>query len=337
MYNKILVPLDGSMLAEKALPYAVDLVNTFNAKLLVLRVVEAPGLVTGSLEREMELTGNAELYLKEVSATLTNPRLKIHIDPEKLETMVVYGNPVQQLAEMAPFEEANLIVMTTHGRSGLSRLVLGSVAGQLLHRSPVPVMLIRPMEVKNDQLLVETMLGIGEPFCACFEAEKCKVVLTLDGNPLSETALEPAIELAQKLGATLHLLSVVFPAPLIIYGDLGGLGYTQSVIDDTGKALIEEDHEYLTSIQKKVAAKGVESVIAVRSGATAEEIVDYALKIKASALVMATHARSEMGHMFLGSVAEEVMRKSHLPVLMVSSRSQPEPIEKEQSELVTPA
>lgn len=336
MYSKILVPLDGSMLAEKALPYALDLANHFNAKLLIMRAVEVAGLVADSPEREMELINNAELYMKEVSSTLTNTKVDLHIDPERLETMVVYGNPVQQLAELAPFEKADLIVMTTHGRSGFSRLVMGSVAGQLLHRSPVPIMLIRPMEVKNDQLLVETLMGIGEPFSNCFEAEKCRVVLTLDGQALSEKALGPAIELAQKLNAKLHLLSVVFPAPPMVYGDMVGLGYSQTDIEETDKRLVEDAQKYLTDIQAKVEAKGVESVAAVRSGATADEIVDYALKVKATAMVMATHARSQVGHVFMGSVAEEVMRKSHLPVLMISSQTQSVPVKVEQPELATP-
>jgi nucleotide-binding universal stress UspA family protein len=333
MYSKILVPLDGSMLAEKALPYAIKLANTFQATLLLMRAVEVPTLTVDSPDTEREVINNAENYLKEIRATLTKPDSKLHLDTEKLQTLVVYGNPVEQLTALAPIEKVDLILMTTHGRSGVSRLVAGSVAGRVLHRSTVPVMLIRPTEVKSDQLLQEILRGVREPFSTCFEAQQCKVVLTLDGQPLSEKALDPAIELAQKLRATLHLLTVVFPAPPMLYGDLVGLGYNQTEIDQIDKKLVEDASKYLIRIQEKVSAKGVESVIAVRSGGSSDEIVAYALKIKASALVMATHARGETSHMFTGSIAEEVMRKSHLPVLMVSSHVPTEMMRDSQPEL----
>ncbi len=322
MYTKIMVPLDGSMLAEKALPHAVRLANRFNAKLLLLRAVELPGLTVDTPESEIKVISSAEEYMTEVQATLTNPKIAAHIAPERVQTLVVYGDAVEQVVELAPFEKVDLIVMTTHGRSGLSRLVTGSVAGRILHRTHVPIMLVRPQELKNDQLLVETMMGIAEPCSDCFDSEKCRIVLTLDGSPLAETALEPAMELAQKLNATLHLLSVILPAPPMVYGDLVGMGYSQDEVEVTRKRLTEDAQVYLNEAQHKALRRGLEVVTAVRVGATAEEIADYAKRVEATALVMATHARGEVSHLFVGSVAEDVMRISRLPVLMISTHAQ---------------
>jgi len=322
MYSKILVPLDGSMLAEKALTYAITLANRFNATLLLLRAVEVPALTGDTPAHEMEVVANAEEYLGEVKATITNPKLGLHISADRLQTLVVYGNAVQQIVEMAPFEKADLVLMTTHGRSGLSRLVMGNVADHLLHRITVPLMLIRPVEQKHDQPLTETLAGVGEPCSNCFsENTPQHVIVTLDGEVLSEKALDPAIELAQKLSATLHLLSVVFPSPPEVIADLSNLGHNAKAMDDIDKELLQKAEKYLLGVQERLASKGLETVVAVLEGAAAEKITEYALKHNASALVMATHARSEVSHLFMGSVAEDVMRRSHLPVVMVSTRA----------------
>jgi nucleotide-binding universal stress UspA family protein len=322
MYSKILVPLDGSMMAEKALPYAIALANRCNAKLLVLRAVEVPALTGDTPAHEMEVVANAEEYLKEVKATITSSKLDLHIAEDRLQTLVVYGNAVEQIVEMAPFEKADLVLMTTHGRSGLSRLVMGSVADHVLHRITVPLMLVRPMAQKHDQLLTETMSGIGEPYYNCFaEGKPQNVVLTLDGQDLSESAIAPAVELAQKLGATLHLLSAIFFAPPETISDMAAVSYSKATNEAAEKELVEEAEKYLTSIEEKVKAQVPETVVTVRVGSAAEQITDYALKNNITALVMATHARGEVSHFFMGSVAEEVMRRSHLPVIMVSTRA----------------
>ncbi|HEX2912375.1 MAG TPA: universal stress protein [Chloroflexia bacterium] len=329
MFKKLLVPLDGSMLSEKVLPYAVRLANRIDASILLLRIVDAPAYKPVSYEQQQSLIEAAGNYLAEVVKTLANPELQVSTPPQRVETKVVFGEPVKEICELALFEKADLIVMSTHGRSGLSRLLMGSVASQILHNTALPVMLLRPFTQKNDQLLVETLYGIGEQNVCCFDESNGRILLTLDGSEVGEVAIEPAVELARKLNATVYLLRVVHPFNPVTYGDMIGLGYDRNDAATNLKEAIDDGMMYLNEVEKLLNAKGVPCVKTVRSGVTAMEIIDYVQQIEPNAIVMATHGRGEVGHLFMGSVAEEVMRQSHLPVLMVPARQTVKEAEKE--------
>lgn len=311
MYTKLMVTLDGSPLAEKALPYAVRLANRFNATLLLLRATEVPALLNDTPEHELEVIKEAENYLQEVRATITDSAVEPHLDPEHVQTLVAYGDSVRELSELAPFEKADLIVMTTHGRTGLSRLLMGSVATQVVQHSNLPVVLIRPEKVK-DEPLTETM---AEPVDLHLDENNTRVVVTLDGTPEAEAVIEPATQLALSMGASVYLISVALPYVPMEYGDLSA-SYAFDPEQET-QARREEAYAYLDKIQDQITAKGLNCVKVVRVGNPAEEITDYAQKVQASLLVMATHARRRVGQVLLGSVAEDVMRESHLPVMMV--------------------
>lgn len=136
--DKILVPLDGSVLAETAVYRAADLARQTGATLLLLRAAEAhtlPGAdPTGA---QVEVVREAEEYLAGVTARLTERGLG------KAETSVWYGPPAPAIIEAARMQEVDLIVMTTHGRSGLGRLILGSVAESVLRGTGTPILLLR--------------------------------------------------------------------------------------------------------------------------------------------------------------------------------------------------
>ncbi len=317
MFKKILVPLDGSMLAEKALPYAVRLANRLDAQLYLIRTVEVPHLVSNQRKLGKELVKDAENYLGGIIQLLSSRTLKPHTEPLRLHSIVVMGEPAQEICNFASNLEIDLVIMSTHGRSGFSRLVTGSVATKILHQLNTPVMLVRPFVQNYSQLLAETFSGIGEPYSNRFEDAGGRLLLTLDGTELAETALEPACEMASKLQAELHLLNVRDEETPFFYGDLGGMGYL-----DTRYYEVDPEDEvaqvtYLSSIADKVAEKNLKTVIEVRKGNVAEQIVDYANRIGADAIIMATHAPSDLGWFLSGSTAEAVMRLSHLPVLML--------------------
>jgi len=136
--EKILVPLDGSTPAEAALPTAADMARTSGARLLLLRAAQAhtlPGV--DPTEAEIKVVSEAETYLAEVkdrmgTAGITNA-----------ETTVWYGPAAAAIVEAAQFHRVGLIVMTTHGRSGLGRLILGSVAESVLRGTTTPILLLR--------------------------------------------------------------------------------------------------------------------------------------------------------------------------------------------------
>jgi nucleotide-binding universal stress UspA family protein len=137
--EKILVPLDGSALAETALPTAVALAATTGAALLLLRAAEAPALAMGDLaEAQVKVVREAEECLDDVKRRLqTDTRVAI-------TTAVWYGHPAKAIAEAAHFNRVDVVVITTHGRSGLGRILLGSVAESVIRGTATPMLVLHP-------------------------------------------------------------------------------------------------------------------------------------------------------------------------------------------------
>jgi nucleotide-binding universal stress UspA family protein len=149
MFKRILVPLDGSKLAEKALPYAEALAQKFEAELVLVRVLQLlleaipAGPYTGTAfhEQTVQDRQKAATYLNEVATQVRKagvlPLRRVVLDAPSIANAIT---------ELADEESVDLIVMCTHGRSGFSRLVFGSVAGQVLHDAPCPVFLVKARE-----------------------------------------------------------------------------------------------------------------------------------------------------------------------------------------------
>lgn len=157
MFTKLVVPLDGSLLAEKALPFAIHLANRLQAHIMLLRVVDRLPPASNTPDYRLEVINKTELYLKTVQETITNQKLEVHMEPDHVHTRVVYGNPAHSICDVARAEQAYLVVMTTHGRNDISRLILGSIAANVIQDSCTPVTLIRPMEMRKNQPLTEIL------------------------------------------------------------------------------------------------------------------------------------------------------------------------------------
>jgi nucleotide-binding universal stress UspA family protein len=141
----ILVPLDGSILAESALAPAVDLAREHGAKLVLLRAAEAHALpMADPTEAQVQAVRAAEDYLAGARGRVTQAGVA------DVENSVWYGQPAEAIVEAAHFRGADLIVMSSHGRSGLGRLVLGSVAETVQRATRVPILLIRPGDAPID-------------------------------------------------------------------------------------------------------------------------------------------------------------------------------------------
>jgi nucleotide-binding universal stress UspA family protein len=134
----VLVPLDGSSLAASALPTAVDLAKASGARLLLLRAAEAPAVLRGDpTEAQVEVVREAETYLDTMKRRLETEGVR------DVEASVWYGPAASSIVEAAATHGVSLIVMSTHGRSGLERLVLGSVAESVLRGTRTPILLVR--------------------------------------------------------------------------------------------------------------------------------------------------------------------------------------------------
>jgi nucleotide-binding universal stress UspA family protein len=276
-FRSILVPLDGSRLAEQAIPVAQAIAQRARCKLKLVRVHQ-PSIVThpGADYTKLELTRQkAEReYLKSVTTALREQLGRM------VSSAVLRGSPVAQtLATYTRELGADLVVMTSHGRGGFSRAWLGSVTDQLIRSAEVPVLVVRAGEA-----------GAARP---AWEAGE--ILVALDGSPLAEAALEPAIEVARLWDAELSLLQVEFTA-----------------------LRRESAHEYVRDVAERVRESGVRaSGVAVIGSNVPETLIELAQPERVSLMVVATHGRGGVRRMVLGSVADKVVRGAKVPVVVV--------------------
>lgn len=152
MFSKILIPLDGSKLAEKVLPYATEIAQRFNADLLLVRVLQPMVVIPGNHETSsyrldllQSIETEATLYLKNIQKSLTAQGLSVKFD-------LLEGGPIaEMIIEAAVDQNIDLIVISTHGYSGSKRWVYGSVANKVLQQAPCPVFLVRAIETQGQE------------------------------------------------------------------------------------------------------------------------------------------------------------------------------------------
>jgi nucleotide-binding universal stress UspA family protein len=142
MYKRILVPLDGSALAGDVLPHVQELAKSLGAEVVLLRVAFAhifPG--ADAIEMQVSAVQEAESYVMERTQELQDLGVRA-------EGKVRYGDPAEEILDHVTWDHIDLIAMATHGRTGLKRVVLGSVAEHVLRQTPVPMLLLRvhPLE-----------------------------------------------------------------------------------------------------------------------------------------------------------------------------------------------
>jgi nucleotide-binding universal stress UspA family protein len=293
MFTKILVPLDGSPLGERALPIALLIAQAMNARLALVRAVWTRGMVprldTGSTYQVA--MQEAEAYLEMVARRI-GPGVQV-------EAAVTHAPSSQGVLRMADEMGADLIVMTTHGRSGVSRWVYGSVAEAILARSHIPVLLVRTQTPTPPRPNRE---------------ERPKLLVPLDGSKFAETALPSAANLARALDWTVVLLRVVVPPVLSV--DDPELQRPFRVERLTQQARHEAE-QYLQAVAQPLRCEGVRVMPVLRSGKAAGEILDESAAVGASLVVMATHGRTGVGRLWYGSVAEKVLHEGALPLLLV--------------------
>ena len=336
MIKKILVPLDGTSLAEKALPYAIRLAHQYDATLLLERVVpvnsfnmasSSPGSLPdinndSDTDADREAVQDGEVYLARIKEVITNVEHKLSLPLKQVQTMVGYGRAVETISELVGLEKIDLIVMTTHGRNSFGELIIGSTATGVVQHSPVPVMLIRPdRHLAHGEAVpdLKTLLDQPTNLSLDYPAGQGRVIVALDGYGYAETALSIAAELATAFQADLHLLEVNIP-PLAV-GYVAGVAGYGGFIQNVRQASLEEQNEaaykYLTTIQERLNEQGLRCIKVVLTGSPPAEIADYADKTATLCIVMATHAPGRVERTFIGSTAQNVLRHTRLPVVMV--------------------
>jgi nucleotide-binding universal stress UspA family protein len=291
MYQTILVPLDGSDLAERALPYAETLARASGARLLLLRAVQVPAVPgRDPLQTQTRAVQAAERYLAAVAARLAGRGI--------LETAVFYGDAAQAILEEAALRKADLIVMATHGRSGLGQLLYGSVAKAVLARSPVPVLLVRAWHEA-------TALSRDAPR---------RFLVPLDGSSFAEAALPVAHDLVASIGGEL-LLFQALPPPSQYVGEALAAPLTELAAPVAEARALAYLHQVRARWVERYG--GAPPAVVVRAGPPAEAIDAACQEFGVALVVMATHGRTGLARLLLGSVADELLRRGRVPLLLV--------------------
>jgi nucleotide-binding universal stress UspA family protein len=297
--RNILLPLDGSRFSEYALPVALDMARRSGARLHIVQVHEppVPGAYPESLvmldERMDEaLRSQEEEYLGGV-AQRCQERAGILPATELLE-----GPVSTTLSAYAAETGIDQIIMTTHGRGGISRAWVGSVADSLVRRTAVPVLLLRPKDEALDWSR---------------HVAPRHVLIPLDGSALSEAAIEPALALGAFGGARYTLLRIVLPIPFVAAPTM-----TVPIFDESGAVQSRADADvYLEEVAARLRKRGVDvNVEAIVHSIPALGILDYAATRGIEVIAMATRGRGGWSRVALGSVADKVMRGSNLPTLL---------------------
>ncbi|HLH21743.1 MAG TPA: universal stress protein [Chloroflexota bacterium] len=273
MCAQILVPLDGSEVAEAALPCAEALARLAPSTLYLVRA--AP-------PEEEPL---AAAYLARV-ATAVRARGLV------AEPVVAAGPPADAVVHEAAARAVDVIVMTTHGRTGPGRWVLGSVADQVLHRTAQPVLLVRS----------------GQATCA---ERPRRVLVPLDGSELAERALVHSRALVGP-GGELLLYQALAPATPVV-PDAGADSPWTEQLEATRAAALA----YLEKVAAPLRAAGYQVRVAAEFGVAAERIVQYARQEHADLIVISGHGRSGAARWLLGSVADELVRSAPVPLLLL--------------------
>jgi nucleotide-binding universal stress UspA family protein len=226
--------------------------------------------------------------------------MNLHASGIQVETAVVPGDAADVLVDEAQRHHANLIVMTTHGRSGLGRWLYGSIAEAVLARSTVPVLLVRSGMPTSD---------------LSAEVNQRRVLIPLDGSPTAERALPAAAELARAIDAEILLARVVPSSPAAVTHEAIRFGDTRPA--RPSDAYEREAERYLQEIARILEANGLRVSTAVADDHAPNGIIAIAEQGGAAIVVMATHGRSGLGRFILGSVAHDVLRRGTRPVLLV--------------------
>ncbi|HEX75073.1 MAG TPA: universal stress protein [Dehalococcoidia bacterium] len=285
LFRRILVPLDGSGEAESVFPYLRDLAPRFGSQVDIL------GVGIGGKRRRVNRL--LKEYVDKVAVGL-------HSDSIEAKPVFLYGSAADEILDYTERNSIDLIIMATHGRGGITRWWMGSIAQKVISEARPPVLLVR------SKLLEETEAVRSLPFL--------KILAPLDGSDIGEAALSHADKLSIETGASVILLQVIQPP-----GTIGATTMLVSATEDAVRAMHDAGENYLSGVAERLGEKGIKTTYEVVTGDPADKIVEYAEDKRVSLIAMSTHGRGGIARWVLGSVADKVLHGTKIPVLLVRS------------------
>ncbi|MFC1985095.1 universal stress protein [Chloroflexota bacterium] len=307
MYQKMLVPLDGSELAEVVFIYAKELAVRLDLEVILFYVYNP---VLGQflpmhrayVERAVEIIRHQSKEVQSKKGARAGSK------PVKVRGELTEGYPAEEILRYADENAIDLILMATHGRSGLKRWTIGSVADKVLSASKYPVWLVRagiPGEIPYDKW------------------PKITIVAPLDGSELAEAVLPHVEALAKQRDAKsveVALLRICEPpvTPSYYVSELPEvpLNWGEYMQQETNRCK-QQANDYLTVVEKRFRDTGISVQSKVLEGKAADEIVDYVKQNPFNLVVMATHGRSGLSRWIYGSITENILQGVTSPVLLI--------------------
>jgi nucleotide-binding universal stress UspA family protein len=314
MYKTVLLPLDGSPFAEHAISWASQIAQLANANLEAVRVHEfATPVFIGS---EIVVDDSVDETIRQSEKNYLQSIVdRLHQQTSlKVRARLLEGDGISKALEQHAIEQnADLVVLTSHGRGAFGRFWLGSVADKFVRHTTIPTFVIRPTEEKPDPNFVPRIRSILVP---------------LDGSEDAEDVLDEVVDFAKLFKAEVHLLLVLNyyqPTESLPAGDSG----ITMTVEQAAQEYLKGKANWLTEQGLKVEYR----IIYNRSVAPA--ILDEAKNLGIDIIALTTHGRGGLKRLFLGSVADKVLRGSTVPVLLTrpSFVVETEPIDEEANRL----
>jgi len=296
MFKHILVPLDGSKLAETALPSAALLAEKVDAMVTLIHVIEAnpPQEIHG--QAHLSNSQEAQVYLDRIKKESFPDSVLVdtHVHTESVRD--VSRSIVEHTSELKP----DLIVMCSHGEGGLVKWIVGSIAQRVIGHGQMPILMIQPDQQGN-------ALQIGFT----------RFIIALDGDLAHEQGLEVAGNLAMLTGAAIHLVSVVQNLSNL-HGERAATGRllpvaTQAMLDITEKTM----QAYLSEKASDWGSRNISVSGEILRGEPAKMIVESAESQHVDLIVLGTHGKAGIGAFWAGSVAPQIVASTRLPILLV--------------------
>ena len=299
MFKRLLVPLDGSALAEQAIGQAIAIARAAKAEIdLVLVHQPFPFEDVGDTSRLDALLNEEHRYIESIVAEITSG------SPVPVTHVIMKGAATEMICRRIEDVQADLVVMTSHGRTGLSRAWLGSVADSVVRRSTAPVLMLRPIEGKTRRDAAHHLFK--------------RVLMPVDGSAFSMEVFPSATALAKCSGASLSLLRVVEPFPLVSPDAGIPYAYMPAVVNDPEMKnfakKVEGQLRELASALSEESGMNVDAHVVVEPR-VASAIHEFARTHDADVIAMTTHGRG-MSRLLAGSVADKVLRGGSLPMLL---------------------
>lgn len=299
MFKHLLVPLDGSHLAESALPIAAKLAEKLGAAVTLIHIIERNAPKEIHSERHLTNPEEAQAYLSEVAKQYFPPDIPIRLHVHTTEVSDVARSIAAHSEELAP----DLIVMCTHGRGGLLGWIYGSIAQQVIAIGETPVLIVRPERVEQR---------------ADFHCRK--LLVTLDGFVEHEQGMQVAVGLAEACPADLHLLMVI-PNFSDLTGEQAAAsrmapGATSAILDSAEQG----GEEYLRRHLERLQQAGIQATAEIARGDPVNTIVNTAREVGANLIVLGTHGKTGMDAFWSGSATPKISGRSPVPLLLVPVR-----------------